>query len=195
MYKIADIEHSMVVEQPLVISHEIVIPNDCTWTLRVHGHKVDPTICSALATVPKVLDSGSFIAFLQLVDSFNVCIGQPSPQFVALLQQKGNEIKSPDGRSRSSYIDDFTNVYCNEQCYPVTVRTSDCEILTSGTKCKQCKEYRATLRTLCNRLIKSSAKSNVSGSSHTNDRYVHKVMSRLGIICIPRLPVSPTPNG
>ena len=79
------------------------MPCDCTWTLRVHGHKVDPSICSVLATVPKVLDSKSFIAFLQLVDSFNECIGQPSPQFVILLQQKRNEIKSPDGRSRSSH--------------------------------------------------------------------------------------------
>ena len=44
MYKIADIEYSRAVEQPLVIIHEIVITNDCPWTLRVHGHKVDPSI-------------------------------------------------------------------------------------------------------------------------------------------------------
>ena len=57
-------------------------------------------------------------------------------------------------------------------CYSATVRTSNCEILTSVTKCKHCMEYRATLHTLCNR---SSLRSSATFSSHTNDRYVNKL--------------------
>ena len=136
-------------EQPLVISHEIVILSDCTWSLRVHRHQVDSFICSNLATVPSVLDSGSFLAFLKLIDNLNVCIGQPDSRFIELLQQKSYEIVSPDG-SRSAYIDDSVCAHCNDQCYSLTVWTSNCEILTSATKCKHCMEYRATLRTLCN---------------------------------------------
>jgi len=159
-------------EQPLAISHDIMILSDSTWTLCVHGHQVDSSICSDLVAVPSVLDTWSFLAFLKLVDNLNVCVGQPDSQFIELLQQKNNEIISIDG-NRSAYIDDFSCVYCNEQCYPVTVRTANCEILTSETKCKYCKEYRATLRTLCNRFVKSSSRSSTTCSSHTNNRYIY----------------------
>jgi len=158
VYKLADIEDSMD-EQPLVISHDIVIFSDCTWTFHVHGNQVDSSICSSLATVPIILNPESFLAFLKLVDELNVCTGQPNPHFVALLQKKSNEILSSDG-SRSAYID--------EKCYPVIVRTLNYEILTNKEKCMHCKEYRATLRTLCNRILSASS---AACSSHTNDRY------------------------
>ena len=91
VYKIADIDESMD-EQPLVISHKIVILSDCTWSLCVHGHQVDSSICSNLATVPSVLEPGSCLAFLKLVDGSNVCVGQPDSRFVELLQQKSNKL-------------------------------------------------------------------------------------------------------
>ena len=109
-------------EQPLVISHEIAILGDCTRSLRVHGHQVDSSVFSNLATVPSVLDSGSFLAFLKLIDDLNVCVGQPDSRFIELLQQKSNEIVLPDG-SRSAYIDDSACVHYNDQCYSATVRT------------------------------------------------------------------------
>ena len=149
-----------------------MIQSDCTWTLRVHGHQLDQSICSDLAVVPETLDPESFLAFLLLVTNLNVCIGNPDGQFVALVQERKNEVKSSDGSSKSAYIDDFASVCCDGQSYPVTVRTSNCEILSSGRKCQHCKDYRATLRTLSNRLIKLSARSSVSCSIHTNNRYV-----------------------
>ena len=63
-----------------------------------------------------------------ILTNLNVCIGNPDGQFVALVQERGNEIKSSDGSSKSAYIDDFANVCCDGQSYPVTVRASNCEI-------------------------------------------------------------------
>jgi len=160
-------------EQPIAISHDMLIFKDRTWVLHVHGHQVDSTICPGLVSIPFILNPESFVTFLKLIDKLNVCVGQPDSRFVDMMQQKNNEIISPVG-NKTAYIDKFAPVYCNEQKYAVTVRTANCEVLTSETKCKHCKAYRVTLRTLSNRLTKSVVDSNASSNNHTNKRYVHQ---------------------
>ena len=93
MYKIIDSDHT----QPLAISHDIVIFSDCTWVLHVHGHKVDSTLCPLLGSIPSTLSTKSLVAFLQLLDRLNVCVGQPDSRFVTMVQQKNDTIMSAAG--------------------------------------------------------------------------------------------------
>jgi len=124
-----------------------------------------------LGSIPSILKPENLVTFLQLLDKLNVCVGQPDSRFVSMVQQKNDTIISPAG-NKTVYIDSFGPVYFNEQRYTETVRTVQCEILTTESKCKACKAYRDTLRTLSNRLAKSAVKSSIASNNHTNERYV-----------------------
>ena len=57
--------------------------------------------------------------------------------------------------------------------YHATVRHTNCELLVHGAKCETCKRYRATLRSMYNRLKKRDSEGLSSDSSHANYRYLN----------------------
>ena len=128
---------------------------------------VNPTLCPLLGSIPSTLTTKNLVAFLQLLDRLNVCVGQPDSRFVTMVQQKNDTTMSAAG-NKTAYIDSFAPVYWNERSYTVTVRTVQGKFLTTENKCKVCKLYRDTLRTLSNRLAKSAT---IASDNHTNERY------------------------
>lgn len=157
-------------KQPMVISHCLEIEKDMSWTLFVHGHKVDPDNCSAIRACAR----SGHVDINQLVvriDSLNVCAGHPEGRFSEVTKARKGKFRSVSG-DLVAFVDDSCPVVLNGEVYTSTIRTVKCEILVNGVKCESCKEYRSTLRAICHR--HNAHKPNKSGevSSHVNYRYL-----------------------
>ncbi len=61
-----------------------------------------------------------------------------------MVNAKKGKILSPNGKM-VCFVDEMV-VRLNGEVYPQTIRTTDCEIVSSSLKCSSCKQYRATLR-------------------------------------------------
>lgn len=151
------------------VTHSLLILPDLTWTLYVNTHKIDAGNCTALQTVPSIFNADSLFQFISQVDTLSVCVGQPDTHFVSMVNAKKGSIVSPNGKTVCSV--DKMVVQLDGEVYPQTVRTTDCEIISSSPKCSSCKKYRATLRSIYHRWSKKSGSSN--SSSFTNDRYLN----------------------
>jgi hypothetical protein len=144
---------------------------DLTWTLFVNNSNVNYGNCSALESVPSVLNTDSLSQFLSKLDKLNVCIGQPDTHFVDMLVAgKKGKIVSSNGKI-ACYVDKIP-VVVDGQMYPQTVRTTNCEVICTNHKCSSCKKYRATLRSIYHRWSRRSESSG-SSSSFGNDRYLN----------------------
>jgi len=73
---------------------------------------VNPTLCPLLGSIPSTLTTKNLVAFLQLLDRLNVCVGQPDSRFVTMVQQKNDTTMSAAG-NKTAYIDSFAPVYWN----------------------------------------------------------------------------------
>lgn len=163
--KISQVPSTSALNPPLALSHCLTINKDFTWGLFIHGKKVDANTCTALKSVPALLQSNSVQPLLETVDTLNVCIGNPDNNFVELCGSHKGSILSPDG-SVSAFKD------CSIEGQ-FTVRTSKCELLVGGTKCDYCKKYRSVLCVMCSHQRKSFSSSERSDvSSHVNYRYL-----------------------
>ena len=156
--------------QPLIVTHCLSVSSNLQWSVSVHDHEVKQSNCPALASVSKELTPQSLECLLTLVDSLNICIGQPDDHFVEMVSSKNNILKSQDG-SVMAIVDD----HLNGEVLTKTVRTTRCELLLDGDcmKCTPCKTYRPTLRTLYNRYSHRSSDSISDASSHANIRYMN----------------------
>ena len=133
--------------QPLVITHYLLINNDCTWNLFVHGHKVIPATNGLLSVIPNVLNQQMFLKLINIIDSCMVCSGNVDKHFVDM----GNAIKgkflAANGDTKAVVEDGFP-LLLNGNIFTSTVRMIDCEILIHGMKCTQCQCYRPQLRAM-----------------------------------------------
>ena len=90
-----------------------------------------------------------------------MCTGNADDSFVSILRDKGGVIKR--GEAVTAYLD----VNCN------CVRRNDCHIIMKESgMCKQCKQYRPTLRAMKSRSQNHTHASSLSHDSHTNYRYL-----------------------
>ena len=147
------------------------IHNNLTWTLYVHGKKVNISLCPVLESVPVLLQPISSNSLLEKIDTLNVCIGNPEENFVQLCDAShhwlGN-ILSPDGSVAACQII-FEGV-----SFDSTVRSSKCSLVVNGvSKYDHCKKYRSVLRAMHSRQKKCSSSSEKTiVSSHVNYRYL-----------------------
>ena len=159
-------------KQPVKISHTITVNSDLTWNVFVHNHEVKSD-CSALQTIPQVLDINSLKKLIELVNKLQICAGHPDSSFLSFCRAKKGKFTSKDGHE-VAHIDSYLPIRLNGQIYPEAIRTTACEILVTGLKCVSCKNYRRTIRLLYNRWQKRSSDSTGDSSScHTNDRYLN----------------------
>ena len=138
--------------QPPVITHSLSVNSNRAWALHVHNHPL------------------SAQALLNQVDNLNICCGQPDSHFVSMVQRKKGKIISAQGQAKA-YIDEYAPVTLGVDTYQATIRTTSCELLTSGNKCSKCKRYRNTLR--------RSACDMSSPTSHSNERYLNTPQRKL----------------
>lgn len=160
-------------DQPLSLSHCLTIYENLTWTLYIHGKKVDVGMCAALESVPVLLQPTTVNHLLATLDSLNVCIGSPEEHFVELCDSHHGRILSPDG-SVAAYKDTYCAVTSEGVFFDSTVRASKCSMVVSGgSKCDFCRKYRSVLRAMQSRQKKCPPSSEKTmTSSHVNYRYL-----------------------
>ena len=152
----------------MAISHCLEIKKDMSWTLFVHGHKVDLQNCCAMRTTNGNLEINQLV---EKIDSLNICAGHPESRFSEITQARKGEFKSSSG-SLVAFVDDYCPISLNGEVYDSTIRTVKCELLVNGVKCECCKQYRSTLRSMCHRQNSHKAKQSSAVSSHANYRYL-----------------------
>ena len=130
-------------KQPMVISHCLEVKKDMTWTLLVHGQKVDAKNCCACAC-------SGYDDINQLVvkiDSLIICADHPESRFSEVTQVRKGKFKSTSS-SLMAFVDDYCPISLNSEVYDSTIRTVKCEVLVIGVKCESSKEYWSTLRSI-----------------------------------------------
>ena len=155
---------------PLFLTHSLTVKADLSWSLYVNGQEVLPSNCTALVSFPSVLDHTSLSKLLTMLDKLQVCPGHPDTHFVRMLRAKKGKVISPDGKV-VCFVHS-TPVEFNGEVYQETLRLTECELLSSFTKCSVCKSYRGTLRSMYHRWSNKLQVSSDS-SSYTNERYLN----------------------
>ena len=157
LFKVVDILSSSV--EPLVITHSIIVHADLSWKVFVQNHEVKR--CSSLANIP-----------LTIVHKLHVCAGQPDSKFFTFVESKKGKLCNKSG-SVAAFGDHYAPVSLNGEMFQSTVRTTNCELLVHGERCKPCFLYRKTLRVLHDRWCKRNSDELSSSSSHANNRYLN----------------------
>ena len=145
----------------------MVVEQDRTWKLHIHGHQVNP---QCLFNVPTQLQAANLTQLLSSIDQLNVCAGHPDAHFVEIVEAKKGSLKSATG-DVAAYIDSNALVELNGQRYSKTLRSASCQLLSSASKCPDCVAYRDNIRSTYHRWIKTTPSTSAS-SSHTNDRWM-----------------------
>lgn len=137
-------------KQPLKVTHSLTVHEDMTWEVFVFGHKVN-CIHTPLSIIPQHLNADSLLRLLKLVEKSTVCPGNPDMRFVELVSsRKGKRIMSGSGTLKA-YVDDGFDVVMDGKVFCSTVRTAACTILSCGSKCNSCCQYRSHLRSMHSR--------------------------------------------
>ena len=93
--------------------------------------------------------------------------------YLILSQQRKGNCSQHLAMLQHFYIDTSGQVMLNGQRCPTTVRSAECQVLTSALKCPQCVSYRNTMRAMYHRWQKRKSSSPIhSTSTHTNDRWL-----------------------
>ena len=153
--------------EPMKVTHSLTVNEDLTWIAFVFGQRVKP-INTPLSNTPEHLKVDSLHKLLELLLKSNVCPGNPDERFVRmLLSRKGQRILADDGTT-GAYVDDGFDITVDGNIFHGTVRTSSCTILSHGSKCHSCRQYRAQLRSLYSRWLHRK----ITPSKNENNRYL-----------------------
>ena len=135
----------------LSVTHCLTINSDFSWTLSVHGMKIDAHVCPLLSKIStKLSKKNSLQQLLSLLDSSMVCPGHPDEQFMEMAKAKKGRLLSRDGKIVAK-VDNYSPVMLNGDTYQATVRFHNCEVLVNSGKCSKCISYRSTLRKMRHR--------------------------------------------
>jgi len=145
-----------------------------TWKVNVFNYKISKDT-PPLSSFPEIVDENQVAMLLLQLDSLNVCSGHPEQHFIELLNDRMGKLYRASGEV-AAYVDNSCSMYADDgQLISVTIRTSNCTILTEKARCINCMDYRPTLRSIYNRWLKRQARSPtqiVNISSHANDRWL-----------------------
>ena len=119
----------------MVVTHSLVVTQDLSWTLTVHGKEVNPQMCSALSDTPKTLSTATLQTLLSILDKAAVCPGHPDQQFLSMLDAKKGQLLSRSGHTKFVYIlcDTLFPYKCThllnwlETCYPCLGWSTCCQ--------------------------------------------------------------------
>ena len=142
----------------------LVVRNDTTWHVHVRGHPLPPSSL-ILADFGSHLDSVTASMLLARLSDLHTCPGNPEPKFVSLANAKRNREFLSSNNEVVAYADAHGSVSAKGTCYPCTVRTTECHLLTKELRCDQCKGYRKNLLAQHSR-----AQQAVDQPEHTSNR-------------------------
>ena len=148
----------------------IVIQSDYTWKAFIHGRELAHSSI-AVREIDDTIDSNTLQQLVNILDQYQVCHGNPEEQFVSLVENRNGCIKRQNG-SVSAYLDKLLPV---DGVSCATVRSMQCDLISSGSKCASCSAYRKNLRAMVSSGKVSSPvkRKRLDASSHTNYRYLH----------------------
>ncbi len=153
--------------QPLAISHSVLVNPDLSWSVFVHGHKVEKKPSNPLSAVPDCLDRNSLATLISILDSSNVCPGNTRSCHVEMAHSQKGKFVGPNGEIKA-VLETGYPVTQSGEVFPSTVRATECEMLVHGSKCSTCKAYGSTLRAMYSRWARKSA----TASKFANNRYL-----------------------
>lgn len=158
-------------DQPAVISNCLVVEPNLQWKLSVYGQLVLPDKCTPLSRLPTKLELITDLKkLLSTIDQLCLCAGNPDQHFVEMVEAKKGKLLSPSG-TVAAFVDRNAPILLNGKIVHATVRSSECQILTSASKCPQCVRYRDTVRAMHHRWQKRKPSLQPT-SSHINDRWL-----------------------
>ena len=155
-------------KQPMAISHSIIIHSDLTWTVFVHGHKVNPTNRSPLSSIPTPITSASLAKLVDILDMASICPGHPDDNFLKMADSRKGKFTSVS-EEVVAFTDDHIPVTFNGSTFSRTLRTAACDILVHGGKCDACTAYRPQLRSMYSRWSRKTSTPPKFG----NNRYLN----------------------
>ena len=142
---------------PLVVTHSLIVKQDCSWALSVYGHTVDTAKVPSLLSFPDKLSVKSVTLLLNQVADLHTCIGNPEQKYPVLAEAKKHGQFLSVNKEVVAYLDNHACVTVGDQQYPTTVRSSKCHLLTSALRCSVCTAYRNSLRAQHSRALCESS--------------------------------------
>ena len=121
----------------------IVVQSDFTWKAFIHGRELAHS-SSAVREIGDTIDSNTLQQLVNILDQYQVCHGNPEEQFVSLVENRNGCTKRQNG-SVSAYLDKLLPV---DGVSYATVRSMQCDLISSGSKCASCLAYRNNLRAM-----------------------------------------------
>lgn len=75
--------------------HTVRVQEDLTWSVFVHGNKIDHITDTPLSSIPSTLNPQSLQKLILLLDAAHVCPGNPDEHFIELANAHKGEFKTP----------------------------------------------------------------------------------------------------
>lgn len=141
--------------EPIVVTRSLIVSQDLSWMVHVHGHKLDPIRCSSTLSIPAELGLEDFKELVAVVTGSNVCAGNPDERFVEMAESRKGKFLSPS-KEVVSFLDSGRCVTVGGVTHTSTIRHCRCELLVANTsvRCKCCSRYRSSLRSMHSNYMK-----------------------------------------
>ena len=131
--------------QPLLVTHTIVINDDCTWKLTVYGHEISPT-CGVLSSIPQHLTACKLQEMVKVLAEINICPGNHDASFIELARSRKGKFFTASGELKAELQPNIQS--CG---LPETIRVADCDFVVKDGTCSKCSGYRSQLRMMLSR--------------------------------------------
>lgn len=134
---------------PITIVRTLIVSEDMTWNISIHGHKLDPHISSATSKFPSTLKYDDFKELVSVIMKYYVCCGHPDKTFVEMAHKRKGTFMSIANKVVAT-LDSRFPVITGGTVSSYTIRHVKCELLTvgAGLRCKACTGYRDNLRAM-----------------------------------------------
>ena len=160
--------HSSTSHQNLVITHEVCVREDFTWSVSIHGKNLQHIPNAPLSDIPSILTSPDLHKLICTLDVATICPGNPDDQYAPMVTAHKDVFMSAKGEEMARLETGFP-VTLNGDVYYRTIRTTQCSLLVGQGKCSACKTYRPRLRAMWSRWSKKVSVL----AKYTNNRYLN----------------------
>ena len=119
---VCKIDHGSSNPTAATVTKSITITEDLSWSVNVHGHKLNAGKCKALWNVhDKITTKPALSTLIRQIDSLIVCPGNPDSHFLALADARKGICHSPS-KGTVVFIDSFFPVMFEDEMYNRTLR-------------------------------------------------------------------------
>ena len=153
--------------EPLSLSCSLLVNEDRSWNVFIHGQAQEIRQHNFFSAVPDYLDCNTINDLLQALHLGTICPGHTDHRYHDMAKHRKGTFIGEDGRVRAT-LQSLHPVVYNGEVFSSTIRTTECELLTSDSICPKCKAFGVTLRSLYSRWSTRSDET----SKYTNNKYL-----------------------